>query len=89
MSRFWSHILRFQPRFHGTEKQVRANLESHAWHNFRFSDIYPEASEDLPVIVTCRTCKVMADSNAASWACGEAPPDMSYHDYLKRKKLTG
>ena len=89
MSRFWSRILRFQPRFEGSPEQVKENIDSHIWHNFRFSDKYPELAEDLPPIVTCRTCGVMADSNAASWPCGAAPPDMSYDDYLKREKPTG
>jgi hypothetical protein len=90
MSRFWSRILRFQPRFEGSEEELRENVDSHVWHNFRFSDVYSEASDDLPPIVTCRVCGIMADSNAATWRCGEAPPEIPYSEWLmKREKPTG
>ena len=85
MSRFWSRILRFQPTFEGTEEQVKDNIDSHTWHNFRFDSVYSEAS-DLPPLVTCKVCGILADSNGASWPCGEAPPDVTLSEWMKRKK---
>jgi len=86
MSRFWARILCFQPRFEGSADQRRKNLESHSWHNFRYEDVYSEAAEALPPLITCRYCNAFAESNAATWFCGEAPAAIPYSDLPKREK---
>lgn len=88
MSRFWEQIIRIQPKFRGTDAEERENVESHDWARWNLAEEYPELShrDDLPEMVRCQICGVLADSNAATWPCGSAPSPVSMSEFRRLGK---
>jgi hypothetical protein len=85
MSRFWSHLIKIQPRFDGTDEEAMINVDSHHWTRLEFDQLPEIPSKKYPSMIVCKTCDALADSNAAEWPCGEAPPPVTLEELARRK----
>lgn len=88
MSRFWTRLLRVVPRFDGTDEEAIANVDSHHWTRLDLSKFSELSGKTFPPLIVCKTCEVLADSNAAEWPCGQSPPAETLEETAAKKRLT-
>jgi|DEB0MinimDraft_10_1074344.scaffolds.fasta_scaffold06097_2 hypothetical protein len=85
MSRFWSKIIKIQPKFEGSEEEASANVDSHSWVVIDMGMDHPEVGE-FPPIVQCSECKALADTEKSRWRCGLAPAEMTVEEWMRTRR---
>ena len=78
MSRFWGRIIKMVPPFNGTKEQEAENFLSHTWRTVDLEQRFGVAG--MSKVVECSVCKVLTDTNAATWPCGQAPEPVEFNE---------
>lgn len=80
MSRVRELIARITLPFPGSEKDRQANQSSHIWRVVDLEDRF--GARGIPKATECQRCKVIAESEASNWPCGQAPAPLSLDEYV-------
>ena len=85
MSHFWGKLIRLAPKFAGTDLEKKQNLASHNWRVVHLIDRFHEVKDPRIKVTECSTCRILSDSELASYSCGTAPSTNSLEDLLREK----
>lgn len=87
MNRALAKIVKVTIPFNGTPAELAKNQASHVWRVIDMEERY--GTRGIPRATECQRCKVLAESVASDWPCGQAPTPLSLGEYkymLSRKK---
>lgn len=80
MSRALERIAKITLPFLGSDRERQVNQSSHVWRVVDLEDRF--GAKGIPKATECQRCKVLAESEASNWPCGQAPAALSVDEYV-------